>query len=397
MKRRTLSVVLILLLGISASCQTSSPTQPEAESGVVEVTRIITAEVTRLATVQAPVEVTREVFVEITVPLPPPPGSADSPILLLFSPLYEPTVTAARAGALADTLAAATGLTFELRLPATHAETVTLACAEPRRTVAFLSALEYALATAECPATAALAGLRNGLPWSAAMLLVPQNAGVQTLADLAGRRWGLADHRDLAAGFYFEALLAEQDVAVGSVTELTSDAAAVLALSQGRVDFVTAAFTPPLLPYNERIWRYGEDDPELWRRTGQMPARSGIGFVVVNGYVEDGGFQVRDARSTVLDVLPTIFADTRIAQLSAQIPNDAVALGAEFPLATARQIINALLTLTQTAACSASLCADDFFAWEGATAVEDPFYDAVRFIVRARDLSPEDVFDYLGR
>jgi ABC-type phosphate/phosphonate transport system substrate-binding protein len=395
MKKKGLHLVLLLWMAAWLGGCGNSADSPEPVI-IIQTAAPVTVEVTRYATVAVPVEVTREVVIEV---LPEPEavaGSADNPLLLLVAPIYDPAVTALRSTTLARALQDATGLAIQPLLPATHAEAIALACAAPDRTIALLSSLEYVLAARNCPLPPVLTGLRNGLPWSAAMLLVPESAEISTLADLDGKAWGVADRRDLAAGHWFAMRLAEAGVTPASMTPFVTDTATILALAEGRSDFATASFVPPVLPGNERPWQYGDDHPELWRLSGAMPERSGIGFVTVGGYVEDGGYQVRDARANALDVRRTIFAETRILELSAPMPNDVISLGAAMPFELARTLTRELLVLGASGQCVASLCAPDFFGWEGIAPVDDPAFDPVRLLAQKSRLTADDLSDYLN-
>lgn len=159
---------------------------------------------------------------------------------------------------------------------------------------------------------------------------------------------------------------------------------------------MTATYLPPILPYNEQQWRFGEDDPELWRQTGEQPRRSGIGFVVVLGYVENGGYRVRDARAIALDSQPEIFAETDILRLSDQMPNDALAFSPEMSLNLSRLIGQTLEDYAVSEECNVGLCSDDFFNWEGIAPVRDDFYDSVRFVIEQLALTEADIFNYLN-
>jgi ABC-type phosphate/phosphonate transport system substrate-binding protein len=355
---------------------------------LVEITRQV------VATVQVPVEVTREVFIEVPVQAAAV-GSAENPIRLVFAPIADRNTNSVRATALVEALTAQTGLQFTPVMPDTHADALNMACQAPEKTVAFLPSLSYVAAHDRCDLQIGFAGERFGLPWSASMLLVRSEREARDAADLADATWGVANASDLVSGLYFQALFKAEDVEVGRVTEYDTDSATIFGFLDDEVEFVTADFKPPLLPNAESVWQYGVDDPEIWRRTGLLPYRSGIGFVVVRDYVERGGYQVRDARSAVLDAEPFVFADTRILLLSEPIPNDAVAFGADFPLALSRSMSDALLTFIDSAECVQSLCSTDFFSWEGLALAADADYDPLRFISTTLEWDEADLLTYL--
>ncbi|MCI0393493.1 MAG: PhnD/SsuA/transferrin family substrate-binding protein [Chloroflexi bacterium] len=377
---RRLPGVLWLLPLLLMACQPQVEiVEVTSEATVVEVTR----EVVRTRVVALPVATMPAAPLEAVVvtAAAPRPGTAERPIGLLFAPVVDGTVTAVRGEALAESLAEATGLRYQVLAPTTPAETLDALCDNPADTVAFLPALWYVLAGERCGAQIGQAAIQDGLPWHAAMIVVGRNSGLHSLEDLAGKRWGVPDQADLATSLFPRAMLAEAGVETGEIVELGSDSAAVLALYNGEVDFITATFRPPLMPYEETEWRYGVDDPELWRLLGLRVQRSPLGYTVVGQGPEFGGYRIRDARAAVFDTAPDIFSTTEILALTQQIPNDPVTFGADFPLGLARQIMAALAIYVTSEACRQSLCSSDFYNWVGLQPVEETFYDPFRFLV----------------
>src|SRR5690606_13242034 len=118
-----------------------------------------------------------------------------------------------------------------------------------------------------------------------------RDSGIGTIEDLAGRRWAIPDRDSLPEFLAFRALFAGAGIEIGEIVEVPGDNSAVLALYNGDVDFATATFVPPILPFDERPWQYGEDSPEIWREVGIAPRRSPLGYVLVNGAPEQGGYR----------------------------------------------------------------------------------------------------------
>ena len=396
----------MFVMGLLLMACESQPAQNSSAAPAVvtvEVTRVQeqSVQVTQFATVQIPVEVTREIYIEVTPETTPiieaEVGSAENPLQLIFSPVYGEQVTAVRAQDLATALSEATLYTFEAVLPTTYEEAIELACANATNSIAFLTALEYTLAASRCDLQIRFAGLRNGIAWQSPMLLVPADSEIETLEDLGGKSWGVRDADDFSVGLYYQALFEAQSIEVDATTEYETDTNTLLALVAERSEFVSADYLPPILPFNERLWEFGEDDPELWRATGQPPFRSGIGFIVVIGYVDDGGYHVRDARASVYDVERSIFNSTQILHVGDPLPNDAIGYGGALPLAIATDIDEILSSFMLSDNCATSLCSSDFFNWEGVEAVNDSAYDSVRFITTNLQLDEVEIFEYLNR
>lgn len=386
MKAKLLLAAAIMLLlvacagGAEPVAVTRLVTVPPPSPQVVEVTRLATVEVTRPVEVAATVEVTR-----------PPLGSPERPIQLIFPPVVETAVISSRAPALVDALSQQTGYSFALGIVDSEQVAADFLCNAPVDAIGFLSPAGYAAAHADCGVTPAAGGLSDlGLAWQAGMIVVRRDSGITELADLAGRRWAVPAENSLPNTLYFQALFAELGIDVGERVTMPGDNTTMLALYNGEVDFATATYLPPILPFDEAQWAFGEDDPELWRRLGIPPTRSGIGFVVVNGRPENGGYRVRDARAGIFDTTPGVFEETEILTLSAPIPNEAAVFGPNFPVALARELTPLLAKFAASEACGTSLCSADFYNWRGMTPLEDAAYEPVHFIFEQLDLAPTD-------
>ncbi len=388
------AALLILLVALSA-CN-ADPEQVE-----VVVTRIV--EQIQEREVEVPVEVTvvvqeivtevvtEEVIVEAEVV---PLGSPDRPIKVLFVPSVEIDAIISGGAILADALAEATGLNFEVSVPTSYAATIEEMCASPDDTIGFIPAQGYVLANDRCGVTVGATAVRFGLPWYSAQFIVPMDSDIESLEDLAGLTWGIPDFGSTSGYLFPTAMFQGAGVEPGDIVETGGHTNAALAVYNGEVDFATTFFSPPLLPFYERGWQYGIDDPEIWREAGVSPIRNEEGRTFVNGDPADGGYRVLDARASVADTAPDIFDKTRILLLTDQIPNDSLSFGPDFPLNTANQIINALDEWVDedNPDCQASICSDEFYNWTGLDPATDSFYDSIRFLMSTLGISEEDVF-----
>jgi ABC-type phosphate/phosphonate transport system substrate-binding protein len=192
--------------------------------------------------------------------------------------------------------------------------------------------------------------------------------------------------------------LSDAGVETGEVVETGSHTAAMLAVAQGDVDFATGFFSPPLLPNYERNWNPDTDDPEIWREAGVNPERTEAGRVFVGGDPADGGYRVLDARASAMETYPAIFEETRILEISDEIPNDTLSYGADFPLSLAQEISTAVKAYAESDACqepedetTITLCSDAFYNWTGAEQVHDSAFDPTRFLIDALGMTEEDV------
>ncbi|MFZ1400403.1 MAG: PhnD/SsuA/transferrin family substrate-binding protein [Candidatus Promineifilaceae bacterium] len=378
---RRLRGLLFLALILLTACAT--------DATVVEVTRLIPAEtaVPIQTTVELPVEVTRIVTETVTVvetvaAESAAPGSAERPYQLLFAPVADTAVIHNRAQVLANWLARQTGHRFQVGILDDEQRIIDLLCAAPAETIGFLTAVGVALANQQCGAVVVNTAVQaNELSWQAGMIVVRQDSGITDLADLDGKSWAIPSQSSVPNNWYFQALLAAQGIEPGDITIVPGDNTAMLAVLNGDVDFATGTYLPPLLPFLEQEWVFGEDDPEVWRWLGIEPSRSGIGFVIVLGRPENGGYRIRDARSGVFDTAPEIFNETRILTLSAPIPAASVAVGGQMPFGLAQQLGPLLTQFAASEQCGDSLCAPDFYGWMGLETAVPASYEPLHFVI----------------
>ena len=393
-----LLALVVLALGLSA-CQPE--VQTEVVTRIVEaapeiITRVVTefqeteVEVTRV------VETTEEVEVEVTVEVMVEEaalGSEEKPIKLLFVPSVDVDFIVTGGDIVAEALEEATGLHFDVSVPTSYAATIEEMCASPDDTAGAIPAQAYVLANNRCGITAGLAAVRFGLPWYAAQIVVPFDSEYESIEDLDGLTWGVPDFGSTSGYLFPSAMFQAAGVEPGEIVETGGHSNSMLAVYNGEVDFATAFFSPPLLPFFERQWQYGADDPEIWREVGESPVRNEAGRTFVGGDPADGGYRVLDARSSVADTAPDIFDTTRILALTDQIPNDTLSFGPNFPLHISNQIADALIEWVDddNPACLESICHEDFYNWTALAAVDDSFYDAGRFHMETLGITEEDV------
>ena len=388
----------LLLIGTLALLLVLAACSPEATE--VVVTRVVTeiqeqeievpVEVTRIVEQIQTRVVTEEVIVEEEMA---PLGSEERPIKVLFVPSVEVDAIISGGEILAGALNEATGLNFEVSVPTSYAATIEEMCASPDDTIGFIPAQGYVLANDRCGVTVGAAAVRFGLPWYAAQIVVPADSPAESIEDLAGLTWGIPDFGSTSGFLFPTAMFQDAAVETGETVETGGHSNAMLAVYNGEVDFATAFFSPPLLPFYERQWTYGVDDPEIWREAGESPVRNEEGRTFVAGGPDEGGYRVLDARSSVSDTAPDIFDTTRILALTDQIPNDTLSFGPGFPIDTANDIIGALegWVSEDNEDCLASICGEEFYNWTGLSPVSDSFYDSVRFLMDTLGITAEDV------
>ena len=365
----------------SVACAPQIEIVPITREVEVEVTRPVLLEATVLVTQPVPVTVEVEVPVEIEVTrlVDNPanaslPGTAVRPYQFFFLPDTSPRLAEVRGQFMFDALTEATGYEFVGIVPEDSTAVLDALCNQnqTQEIIAILDPLHYLEAEERCGAALSLAVTRFDVPYQLGMVVVPTGSDIETLSDLNGRTIAVPSLEDVAT---YQTLLAGIEA---EIIEVGTSSAALLALLAGEVDAATAVYNPPILPFNERIWDYETDDPELWRATGRTPFRNPIGYVDVLTDPERGGYRLRDARAAIFDTNPDVFAQTRIIALSPRVPNEAIVFSRDFSLGAAAQLTQELITFTNSEACATSLCASDFYQWTGTQPVMPAVYDLLR-------------------
>ncbi len=394
---RTILVALLVGLALLVACQPNEVvlevTRLVERQDRVEVTRIVSQTVmqesTRLVTEEVPVEVVLEVTME-------PLGTDTRPVQLLFPPLFDADAIAQKGEPLARSLAEATGYQFRVGILDSEQAVIDTMCAAPADTIGFLSPSGYVLAHDQCDVQVGNVAIGDdGLTAKTGMIVSRIDSGIDSLEDFQEKSWAVTSEHSLTNYLFFQSLLQESNIEVGETIPVAGESVAMLAVHDEEVDLATADFIPPIMPFEETLWDAEVDEPEPWRRLGLSPERSPIGYVLVNGEPENGGYRLRDARSRIIDVVPQIYDRTQIVALSAPIPNGTVAFGRDLPLALARQLEVELSEFAAGQTCQSSLCASDFYAWQGLAVAQDEMYEPIRFVRDTLDLSAEEMLELI--
>ncbi len=307
-------------------------------------------------------------------------GSPENPIQVLFVPSVDAGEIVSGGQVMAAALKKATGLSFEVSVPTSYAATIEAMCASPDKTMGFIPALGYVLANNRCGVDVGGAAVRYGLSWYTEEFLVPRDSDVKSLADLAGKKWAVPDRGSTSGFLYPSAEFKALGVEPGEIIEAGGHGAAVLAVYNGEVDFATAYFSPPLTTPK---WIYGQDPEPYDVMNVKLDDK---------GHAMSGDIRVLDARASVMETAPDVFAKVRILKLGDKIPNDTVSFGPDFPQGLRARILNALVVFAGSDECQQSICSDKFYNWTGVEPVGDSFYDPVRRLIDVLGYTEEDIF-----
>ncbi|MFT5193450.1 MAG: ABC-type phosphate/phosphonate transport system substrate-binding protein [Cellvibrionaceae bacterium] len=381
-----------LLIAFSIACS------PTSEVREVEVTRYQVLEVpivaTQLIEVTREIEVVTEVEVEVTreveVILEPTvlgsPGSAGNPFQVIFLPTAAEALIEVRGGFLLDDLTEKTGYMFEAVILSSDAEVIDFVCERPTTSIAMLTPEQYVAAHERCNIFPVLSATQFGVPYQSGMLVSRTSSVINVFEDIAFKKVAVPSLDDVITYQLFAKEIEDGSLSGVEFVEYGTSSSALIALLEKEVDIAAAIFNPPSMPLkNDGAWQYGEDQAEIWKQLNIDPKRNAIGFIEVGGGPAANGYRIRDARASIFDDYPEIFEETKILMLSKPYPNDMIALGEEFPISAFNPIINGLIGFVNSEACNQSVCASDFYQWDGIQTIDNDFYDVVRDLYAGAD------------
>ncbi|MGH2377585.1 MAG: phosphate/phosphite/phosphonate ABC transporter substrate-binding protein [Candidatus Limnocylindria bacterium] len=258
-------------------------------------------------------------------------GTEVRPIALALAPARDPAAAAATARTIAGSLEAESGLRWDVRTPATYAETVEGLCAG-EVDVAWLAPVGYVLATRQNCAVVVLAALRADetgtlRPTRTSQVLVRADSGIGDLRGLEGRRFAYGG------------------------------------------DIWTAGTLYQML----EIWQATGRDPSTFFSSAVFaPAPERAVRDLYEGRV-DGATAFTGIRAGMREALPDVMERTRRISTSDPVPNDAVAVRPGIPEGLRVRIREALLAFQAGEAGRTAL--RDLYAVEGLGPAEPAAYE----------------------
>jgi phosphonate transport system substrate-binding protein len=323
----------------------------------------------------------------------PAVGSPEHPIKVLFVPSVDANIIVTGGQVMADALAEATGLNFEVTVPTSYAATIEEMCASPTDTMAFIPGLGYAIASQLCGVDVAFKAVRFGYPVYWAEYIVARDSDFQTLADLEGATWGYGDQGSTSGYMVPLVELAAAGINPGEQVQTGGHNQTVTAVYNGEVDFGTVFYSVPLTPEGAPVFSWA--DYQAGKVTDDMYE---IPDEAIPNCAPDAegakllcdGWRVLDARANVRTEAPDVMQKIRILAVSGAIPNDTLSFGPEFPADVRAQIADALVAFAATDAWGESIGSNDFYGWTGIEPAADAEYDMIRAMVEATGYKPEE-------
>lgn len=299
-------------------------------------------------------------------------GSESNPIEVYFVPSVDAQVITTGGDVMAKALKDATGLNFKVSVPTSYAATVEAMCAAPDKSMGFIPAAGYVIASQRCGVEVSLKAVRFGWTVYWAQYIVARDSDIYTFGDLNGKTWGYGDTNSTSGYVVPTVEMAKAGITPGKTVQTGGHPQTVLAVYNGEVDFGTTFFSPPIMPQGHAAWQPG-DSPEPYDLSKEDT------FVSPDGKkLMVGDTQILDARSNVLSTNPDVVKKVRILRISQSIPNDTVSFGPKFPQELRDKIVSALIDFSKTDAWKTSIGDTKFYGWTGIAPATDAEYDIVR-------------------
>lgn len=367
MQRKSIWTLLAVLALVAAACGGGTDdTTTTADTGEETTTTEMMEETT-----------TTEAMVEV--------GTEENPIQVLFVPSVSAEEIVAGGELLEQTLEAETGYSFEVSVPTSYGAVVEEMCANPAATMAFIPAQAYVLGSDLCGINVALKALRFGYTEYWTQFVVARDSDIETFEDLAGKSWAFPDSTSTSGYLFPQGMFINADIEPGDELEAGGHDQAVLAVYNGDAEFGTSFYSPPIDAEGNSLW---DGDPA----NADVPDD----LVASCQGTEDGDvfcgedFEVRDARRNIAAANPDVIQKVRIVTLSDPIPNDTLSFGPDFDEMQMEAIVAAMVAFADNDP-DGFATAFDAYSWNGVASTTDSEFDAVRAIVNALGLTPDDL------
>jgi len=232
----------------------------------------------------------------------PGPAPAQTRLVMAFVPSGEARTILDSGNRVAHLLEMATGYKFESFVATSYAGVIE-AMGAGRADIGWLNTFSYVIAHDKYGVEVRLVTVRFGLPYYRAEIIAPANSGINTLADLRGKRFAFVDPAS-TSGYLFP----------------------VAGLKKA-----------------------GYDPQKFFGQTIFAGSHNNVVLAVYQGRV-DAGAVFEDARGSVQKTLPDVMQKVKVVWKSDPIPNDTVSMRKGLPEDVKLKVTNALLRFSQTPA-----------------------------------------------
>jgi phosphonate transport system substrate-binding protein len=273
-------------------------------------------------------------------------GSPDNPIKMAYVPSADSQKVLASGQPLADLLSQQTGLSFKISIPTSYAAVVEAMGAE-NVDVGWLAPFAYVLAHDKFNTKVVLATVRSGSKTYTSQIITRVDSGINSIADLQGKKFAFVDPASASGNLYPRALLLQNGI-------------------------------DPATGLSESVFAGGHDKVVIAVYNNQVDAGATYGPSAPGA---------TDARDIVVNTLPDVKDQVKVIAYTDPIPNDTVSVRQGLPDETVAQIRDGLLAVAQTDDGKALLKA--LYTIDGLATAEDSDYNPVRAMASSLGLDLE--------
>ena len=230
---------------------------------------------------------------------PAAPAPAETKLVMAFVPSGEARTILESGNKIAHLLEVATGYRFESFVATSYAGVIE-AMGAGRADVGWLNTFSYVIAHQKYGAEVRLVTVRFGNPFYKAQIITLANSGINSLADLKGKRFA----------------------------------------------FVDPASTSGYLFPKAGLKKAGYDPDKFFSQSIFAGSHNNVVLAVYQGRV-DAGAVFEDARGTVQKTLPDVMQKVKVVWKSDPIPNDTVTLRRDLPADVKDKVAKSLLRFSE--------------------------------------------------
>ncbi|MCC5851246.1 MAG: phosphate/phosphite/phosphonate ABC transporter substrate-binding protein [Alkalimonas sp.] len=269
-------------------------------------------------------------------------GSRDNPVRLYFTPSVDADTIATNSREFIRFLEQETGDYYVTGIPTSYIAVVE-AFGSGRADIGAMNSFGYLMAHERYGARAHLKMIRHGVDYYQGQIVVRYDSGIESLQDLAGKRFAFTDPASTSGYFFPLKMLRDAGVRLGNETFAMKHDSVITMVYQGQVDAGSAYYSAP---------------------------------------AADGS--IRDARQRVLTQFPDVEKQVRILAITEKIPNDPFVFRKDMPEEVRDRFIAAVKRFLDTE--QGQEIFRNIYSVEGLVDATDADYDPLRAMIRAIEL-----------
>ncbi len=269
-------------------------------------------------------------------------GSRDNPVRLYFTPSVDADTIATNSREFIRFLEQETGDYYVTGIPTSYIAVVE-AFGSGRADIGAMNSFGYLMAHERYGARAHLKMIRHGVDYYQGQIVVRYDSGIESLQDLAGKRFAFTDPASTSGYFFPLKMLRDAGVRLGNETFAMKHDSVITMVYQGQVDAGSAYYSAP---------------------------------------AADGS--IRDARQRVLTQFPDVEQQVRILAITEKIPNDPFVFRKDMPEEVRDRFIAAVKRFLDTE--QGQEIFRNIYSVEGLVDATDADYDPLRAMIRAIEL-----------